>query len=116
MSAYIVSNKTINGIIGYLCKDKTQAEKEAFGQELLDMNKSAIAARYGADEVESFVDPDQPYKFGSNMLQLNGAYRALSEYLYQCAEGDIPKTSLLYRRIQKAYDQLAHELVRIHQS
>lgn len=80
------------------------AEPEAFAQELFDMNKDAIHARYGEDVEHEFkFTPD----FGVTPTNLYWSIRSL---LYQCSEGSVPETPL-FIALDTYKDQLANYIV-----
>ena len=78
MSAFMVSNSTINTIS---CMTGVPA------QSLIDMNARAILARYGVQE--GWEAHGEGTKVPLGVLA-----KLLSCYLYQCSEGDVPEEGL----------------------
>lgn len=110
MSAYIVENKTINRIVnrlvcevrnypfsgnlpqklselGYDLTSEQFAEKLA--NDMFALNVNAVKQRYEkVGSIPKFVYfPDSP----ESLIQ---TFKSLSCWLYQCCEGDVPKSSL----------------------
>ncbi len=121
MSAYIVEDKTINKVITFLDNDQNMRsylhhnlgldldshEKAfAFGKKLLALNIQAVNERY--DENKSIVP--NGYEFHYELTDQIGAYKALQCLIYQCSEGDIPKTNL-YKMLQEISGYMAHSIV-----
>lgn len=130
MSAYIVEDKTINEVIAWLnsrgvpshvwtliysetgCDLKSPEGREALGEAMFELNCAGVDARYGAGECKTFRD-DMDYKFRTEIPpSAIQAYKSLGCWHYQCSEGDIPKSSLLYAAMERVSDILAHEIVR----
>jgi hypothetical protein len=123
MSAFVVSDKTINRVVTYLsCSNGTRhyaerlgldistpkAEKE-LGEKMFALNVRSVDARYGEGEATKFRPLDYRWKpevFTNNFQ----AYKSLSCWLYQCAEGDVPETEL-YKKLDKIGNFMAHEIV-----
>jgi len=107
MSAFVVTDKTINNFLTYLetsdGKDwinrrlseighKLLGDSD-LGKELFDLNCWAINARYGDNQAEEFRPLDYKYKTEPYCTR----YQALSSlkcWLYQCEQGDIPDSEL----------------------
>ena len=116
MSAFVVSDKTINQILAILWTSdmrwyrdeiisatQTDANDPAIlGRDLAVMNREAVSQRYGG-EPEPLT-----YKFHweSNCTQIQ-AMKSLDCYLYQCHEGDV-----MNRPLYKAMDRLRNNLAR----
>ncbi len=120
MSAYVVENKTINKIItflngnqdmrSYLYHSKgidldTHEKSQNFGQRLLALNIQAVNERY--NESESVF---QPFEFHYELTDEIGAYKALRCLIYQCSEGDVPKTEL-YKTLNDIENYMAHLII-----
>ena len=88
-------------------EDETEIIRLA--EEMFRLNCEAVNQRYGEGAAESFRELNFKYQFmpGTSAVQ---AYQALSCWLYQCTEGDIPKSSPLYEVINKISDVLAHRI------
>lgn len=118
MSAYIVSNKTMQRAVEavliaeapYSTKMASKAEVTKLGTELFAMNQAALAARYGDnDEPPTFIGAafHMPARVGKASIQ---QYKALNSLIYQCGEGDVPDTDL-FKRIDQASDKLAGKIL-----
>ena len=130
MSAYIVEDQTINAIVshiqlyvegnrdlGYQYKhllrdyapfDDKQIERLA--NDMFALNCNSIEQRYGSGEPEKFRSLDFKYKFTltGNKYQI---LKTLKCWLYQCAEGDIPKKSKLYKSFREIESAIALDIV-----
>ena len=123
MSAFLVSDETINVFVSYVCQHPPQdlaalrnplragdtLEPSGLGQACWDLNAAALMARY--DDNWQDLAGDQPYQWreppaGTAVM----AYRALRCWLYQCSEGDIVEGPL-YQAMERYRDWLAHEIV-----
>jgi hypothetical protein len=128
MSAYIVEDATINAVISFLAKDRkgdymrrqileetgcdleTTLGREALGQAMFALNCNAVEQRYGDGEAKAFRDLD--YKFALNIMASRfSAYKCLKCWLYQCSEGDVPDTSLLYAAMNRVKGEMADDIV-----
>lgn len=123
MSAYVVSNRTINRIVSYLDQhggpylehdlDGQPRAPAELGAALNALNVEAVHQRYPSDTEEDMpglVGPkDYAYRFElSNKFQ---AYGHLICWLYQCSEGDVPSRAL-FRAMEHIASRMAGELVR----
>ncbi len=112
MSAFLVGKKTIDRILSFVsaeCRKSTFFVRElseklnvdvsdsywrdTLGQKMWDLNQLALGYRYGYEKA------DLKYFFNdvsgfTNQFQM---FKSLKCWLYQCAEGEIPEKSLLYR-------------------
>ena len=127
MSAFVVEDKTINGVISFVsrhdeCDDIRRTIKEETGINLLErdgpmklgtamfaLNCNAIEQRYGKGEAANFRDLDYSFRFSA--VSRMQAYKNLRCWRYQCCEGDVPETSLLYTTMNRVLDLLAHAIV-----
>lgn len=129
MSAFIVSNKTINVITAglyhskevgddfkypklskydfkYLFEVLEKNNKKEIGKALMIMNIKAVQYRYEVsnktieDYIYNTIKPPEPIVF----------YKALECYRYQCSEGYIMK-QIFYKELDKFYDYIAHFIV-----
>ena len=110
MSAFIVEDKTINRIVnmlvheinhnpssynlkeklselGYDLSDNSFAEYLA--RDMFDLNVNAVRQRYSEKEEA----PKFTYSQGSPVSFMQ-AFKSLSCWVYQCTEGDVPKSNL----------------------
>jgi hypothetical protein len=137
MSAFIVSDATINAIINHYRHDHRNSDLRGWpsvyrdevaglggdelwsllGIKLRAMNERAIVARYGEDSINFMSGgetPDEyiPYVYSNQMPRpLTQVYGALGCYLYQCSEGSVVDEEL-YKVLDREHDQMAHTLVR----
>ena len=110
MSAYIVDDKTINRIVNRLVhevisypfsdalKDRlselgydlsTDASTEKLAKDMFALNVSAVRQRYGkVDHVLTFAYSR------IDLTPLIQTLKSLNCWLYQCCEGDVPKSDL----------------------
>src|SRR5919202_909207 len=110
MSAFLVSKTTISKILTEVEKStknsawfKAQIVKELLvdlsdpewqthlGQKMLDLNQKSLWYRYG--------DPKRRLRYTFKPIPCTKiqAFKALQCWLYQCAEGNIPEVSKLYK-------------------
>lgn len=121
MSAYVVEEKTINKVITFLDNDQnmrsylhhqlsldldTRDRAQDFGNKLMALNIQAVNERYSEHEP---IVPNG-YQFHYELTDQIGAYKALQCLIYQCSEGDVPKTKL-YHTLKEISDYMAHCIV-----
>ena len=125
MSAFMVSDKTINQIVTYLKDDRESASRvrseliehfdidpktmpEVLGDLLFKLNIDGVNARYGKNEAQEFRPLD--YKFRYALAGRITTLKALQCWKYQCSEGDVIETKLY--KIMKDYENaLCHAIV-----
>lgn len=127
MSAFLVKDRTINQVVTWLHQQRSDSIyqhkiEQAFGLNLLDradcgrlaqamfeLNSKAVRQRYrDADQSEMIPASFTPkYELATAMQ----AYKSLRCWYYQCAEGDIRETSILYGIMGEILDCLAHEII-----
>lgn len=117
MSAFIVTNSTIDQIISFCANRENQNHikmpclldsakgRNLFGQKLLDMNITAVNVRY--PETPSKC---QRYRFSENTASPVQTLKSLQCLLYQCAEGDTPETDL-YKKMDSLAGKIAMFIV-----
>lgn len=133
MSAFLVSERTINRVASYAAHDDfAQKHPEVaailqgiigvpsaadissgvgireFAKCLMDLNELGLVARYGAESTHGErVAWRENYSFHleAGYSQPYEALKALRCLIYQCSEGDVPESALF-----KALDQLSAEL------
>lgn len=128
MSAYVVQDKTINKIISKLRLDRNgqwmlakikqdtgldlndNSDATIYGKSLLLMNIDAVNQRYSEHEDGTAELDSYKFKLEINHSKMN-AYKAISCYLYQCSEGDVPNYAL-YRQVEDIKHSWAGDLVR----
>lgn len=122
MSAFLVTNETINALVWALQNASGRSTEHdtatlagqiygpeatslaRLGQVLVDMNAAAVRARYG----------DCPGRYCYRYRPTAGyplvaAYKATRCYLYQCSEGTIPDLPE-FQDVQRLADRLAHQI------
>lgn len=97
MSAFIVSNKTVNNVLGLRSwvDGDIGWEADQFGADLMQMNVEAVNHRYSHHPERAEVPP---YRFRrtpplTRAQQVQGVKSAQC-LSYQCSEGDVPNTPL----------------------
>lgn len=115
MSCLIVPHSTIDRAVCAMAmaESSTTERMEAnagdeLGNAMLTLNHQAYSIRYGVDASTDF----QEYKYKLAVFEPLDAYKGLQCVLYQCCEGDIPRTSELYQRMAQAQNVLANTIVR----
>ncbi len=130
MSAYIVEDSTINAVVSFLainrrgsgdwlrrqilaetgCDLQTQDGKERLGAAMFALNCNAVEQRYGTGQAKEFRDLN--YQFSLNIsVNKFSAYKSLKCWLYQCAEGDVPESSLLFAAMSRVKGEMADDIV-----
>lgn len=131
MSAFIVDDKTINGIVSWLndaikrqtdyswCaqtllklgyKLDTEFGCKRIAEEMFTLNCDSIEQRYGEGQAKEF----RPLDFQFCLIRPPNNYQALKSMrclLYQCCEGDVPEQSDLYNALDKVSLELSYQLV-----
>ena len=105
MSAYVVSDDTINIILGFVASSDTakkhlqsagiNTDPETLGNSMFALNIDAVEQRYGKGQAAEFRALNYKYEAVLN-AEPDEALERLGEWHYQCAEGDVPDTSTLY--------------------
>jgi len=123
MSAFVVTDKTINQFLFYLSQTgrdshwlisdlekaigmnlKTGRDLAELGKRMFALNCKAVNQRYGPDSAQDFRALDYAYR----LEMVTTPYQALARlkcWLYQCSEGEVPETPLY-----KAMEQIAYEI------
>ena len=130
MSAFMVSDATINGALGWLefshrsdpYSNISRALKDGgydlddgasagrLARDMFALNILGVDARYGAGQAEQFRPLD--FKYAKHpSLPLVDAYSALQCWSYQCCEGDIPEENALYHLMERVGDLMARLIV-----
>ena len=122
MSSFMCSSNTFSAVAQYVMETRSSLEPSWYtraGQdqtrklwaELRDLNHSALVVRYG--ETDAFEVPDVPAQIPSWPSPSRAAMcKVLDCYLYQCSEGDLPETSLLFQEVKQARNELRGKIVR----
>ncbi len=76
---------------------------------MFQLNCDGVNARYGEGEAERFRPLDFKYK-PEIYLSLVQVFKSLQCWMYQCCEGDVPKTKL-YQFFTKIENHLALKIV-----
>lgn len=129
MSAFVVEDKTINGVVSFLahgrglewlrrqvaestgCDLETVDGRENLARAMFALNIRAVDARYGEGQAQEFRPLNFEFRRELQTSALQ-AYASLRCWLYQCSEGDVPESSSLYVAMTAASDSLAHHIVR----
>lgn len=126
MSAFIVSDETINKVASWLyCKQNesywpAKGIKEIYGlvdrqgfeklaKDMFKLNVRAVDERYGEGEAKTF----RKLNFKFRLIPPGDAisvYKALQCWLYQCSEGSVPERQL-YKRMEKFGHLMAEDIV-----
>lgn len=119
MSAFQVSQKTINQVVSYLqnCDSEKVYDrwmKEACGistanevelsKRMAVLNAVAVEQRYGKEP--AFVDHTFRYELATEIQ----VFKSLRCWLYQCTEGTVPN-SPLYKVMSKIADSIAYHII-----
>lgn len=127
MSAYIVSDETINKVVSYLyCKKdshfwpaneikesynlKTRQDFERLAQDMFNLNIEAVEQRYGKGQAKEFRPLNFQFRLTANGTSIH-VLKALRCWLYQCSEGDCPEVSFLYKMMNEFSHLLALDIV-----
>lgn len=113
MSAFIVSNKTMNQALeamrlcgfnhhGIYLDDPDDNQK--LGEKLLELNAKAVAQRY--------KEPEQKTDFKFEWSECNEfqALKSLQCLIYQCSEGNVPETEL-YKILKECESSLQQLII-----
>lgn len=131
MSAFVVEDKVINEVVNYLADPRhygrfqyhddlaselmvdanSPKELADLGTSMFQLNCNAVEQRYGQGVAKEFRDLNYNFR-RVPVISAIQAYKSLGCWLYQCAEGDVPKTSLLYAAMLKIHGEMAHNIVR----
>jgi hypothetical protein len=123
MSAFVVTDKTINQFLFYLSNAgresrylisdlekaigmnlKNGRDFAELGQRMFALNCEAVNQRYGPDSAKDFRTLDYAYRVEMVMTPYQALAR-LKCWLYQCSEGNVPETPLY-----KAMEQVSYEM------
>lgn len=126
MSAFIVSDDTINGIVSFLNRhardyrwlfdgkyDLSQTEDlDKLGSDLYHMNCDAVDDRYGRGTAAGDTSeyPAFEFKFRRDMHRA-AVYKAMCCLRYQCSEGNIPERPL-FKLLEEAIAAVADGIVK----
>lgn len=127
MSAFVVSDETINKIVSLLYTKannfdnwfkynalklqkiqglypETPENAERLAGKMFELNIAAVNARYGGGEAEKFRSLDFSFQLNYPGSQI-AAIKALDSWLYQCSEDDID-----YSRLFRAMEEIRNAL------
>lgn len=116
MSAYVVDDNTINKIVAFFTLDTAgdakylghhrnplatlgyllgygEEEPRRLAKDMFALNVRAVDVRYGKGQAAEFRPLDFEYKSVLPQPVVH-TIKALGCWLYQCSEGDVPKTPL----------------------
>jgi len=125
MSAFVVSDSTINAAVSWIDDQRgsfsfisgtllpgydIKHDPEALGRLAADMfalNVDAVNARYNGG-----ADPPLDFKYAKDYSAPNAvrAFKLLECWRYQCSEGDVPETPL-YQLMDRIIGEIACEIV-----
>jgi len=128
MRAFVVEDRVINAIVNYLRIDSNGAfrrktlkesgydlEDKSFSgciklaQAMHDLNDNAVNERYSDKPADEFhPEPFIFQKFSG--IERIPALKALSCWLYQCSEGDVPNDPL-FKLMEKIHGEWAYLIV-----
>lgn len=130
MSAFMVEDITINRVVSHiynevkggtilggeyrrLLKDYPLHSELGYvklGNDMFKLNIAGVEARYGEGEAAEFrpLDYEFRYEEPGNVYQV---LKSLECWSYQCAEGDIPQTSRLYKTMNEVENAIAYNIV-----
>jgi hypothetical protein len=131
MSAFVVEDKVINDVVNFLATArrcgsfeyhdamarefmvdmKSPAELNGLGVAMFQLNCNAVDQRYGAGQAKEFRDLNYLYTRTPSLITPIQAYKSLGCWLYQCAEGTVPESSLLYMAMERVHAEMAHNIV-----
>jgi hypothetical protein len=122
MSAFIVSQKTVNRIIDYIAwvsmKDpymlrilshagyELPDSVNRLGQDMIKLNYGAVNERYGEEE-----KPEKFQRVRNVPASLIQTVKSLQCFLYQCTEGEQFENSKLYQCLRRLEEHLLNEIV-----
>lgn len=127
MSAYMVSDDTINKVVSFLVYAAiahkgvarylenegyplvTPEQQETLANKMFDLNIQGVNARYGDGEAEKFRPLDFKYRLLMPCSPIH-VHKALACLLYQCSEGDIDETPL-YKTLTQVNYLIAESIV-----
>ena len=127
MSAFMVEDKLINGIVCFLVREQEgnkynavnlygipieigpKEQNAEFAQSLFNMNVDSIHALYGDDSAKDFRDLDFKYRWVVPPSKIQ-AYKALNCLLYQSCEGEVDETPL-FKMMRKIESRIASSIV-----
>jgi hypothetical protein len=113
VTAILLNHDTFDGestCRSALLSTPTDAQKEAgtkIGRKLFLLNRRALRARYGCSTVGL---PDFAFREWAAASPVE-QFKAMSCLLYQCSEGTLPDTQLLYGELNRAAGELAQRIV-----
>ena len=111
MSAFFVSENTIHDVITTLHPAWMTGDEMAtdLGRQLIQMNIDAMQEGYeiDAEELAEYQAARDEYTFvESTDVSEAQLLKSLNCFVYQCAEGDVPKTNPLFARCERHGDLL----------
>ena len=128
MSAFIVKDKTINRVVTWLKSEVATSHytldqlarkydidfvsdtwDEKLANAMFQLNCDGVNARYGEGEAEKFRPLNFTYKPEIYFSRVQ-VLKSLQCWMYQCSEGDVPKTKL-YQFFEEVEHHLALQIV-----
>jgi hypothetical protein len=133
MSSFIVGSGTINQVLVYLQSNardpmsnhvskaleqfgfnynlERSESLKALGEAMMELNLKGVEACYNKRAEEMFEGIAYDFDLGYHLPDKIQSLKSLRCFLYQCTEGDIPKTSKLFQALQEVSNRLAHDIV-----
>ena len=128
MSAFIVKDKTINRVVTWLKSEVATSHytldqlarkydidfvsdtwDEKLANAMFQLNCDGVNARYGEGEAEKFRPLNFTYKPEIYFSRVQ-VLKSLQCWMYQCSEGDVPKTKL-YQFFEEVEKYLALKII-----
>lgn len=122
MSAYVVGPEHIKYLAKHIVNEVNGRNSHAFraygceteeslGKKLWDLNVNAVCQRYSGDSKETYGEYHAPSGYRVGPFEKIQFLKSLRCFLYQCSEGDVPETSILFQALEKTGDALAWSIV-----
>lgn len=118
MSCFVCENDTITRAVVAMQAPGSCPSEESLkdlGKKLLELNIRAFKDRYEDRQVQEdgIAVDEEEFELDRNAghcskMQL---LKSLQCLMYQCSEGDIPESSLLYKRMEEAENRLMQEII-----
>ena len=126
MSAYMVEDDTINKVIAFLVSPTnrdyaryilneagypldTKEQQTRLAVRMFVLNKMGVESRYGRGQAKEFRPLDFKYRATMPPTAIQ-AHKALSCFLYQCSEGNVPETKL-FKALEHVKAAIANSIV-----
>lgn len=134
MSAFVVSDQTINELVSWLYdigkrgtssnryyllwrlreagyKLDTQLGCKRLAEEIFTLNCDSIEQRYGEGQAEEFRPLDFDFEYSPMTVNVYQFLKSLRCFQYQCCEGNVPELSTLYDLLERLSGAVALSIV-----